>query len=366
MTPRAVTLEARPYRMPLRIPYRWSKGTETQRAGLIVRCALGEAVGWGECAPAPHEPVDGPAYAAECRDLFAGLNPARDDFLKALDGRGAPARLRCGISTAWLSARAAAEGTNLATHLAGPSRRPVSKVPINELVTEADPDAAADRARQAQAKGQDMVKVKCTADRDLDLARVRAIRAACPDIGIRIDPNESWSEDWAGEQLDRMADLEIDYCEEPLPRGSTPEVYARLRRQTRVPIALDDSVRSLVHARQIIAAEAADVLILKAPRLGGPDRTLEIIDLAAAAGLRVTVTASLETAVGLHAALHLAALLPAPVPPCGLGTARFLAADVAPPPPLIDGEMALPDTPGLGCDPQRWWQTEGAECFVPV
>ncbi len=370
MSDAATMLDARPYRLPLRVPYRWSKGVEHARAGLIVRCAVDGAVGWGECAPAPHEPVDGPAYAAECRALVAGLDPASDSFLPALDARGAGDRLRCGIATAWFSARAAARGQGLAAHLAevlgGPGRRPAPAVPINELVTDAEPDAAAARALAAQGAGQDMVKVKCTEARDLDLARVAAIRAACPDIGIRIDPNESWSPNWAAEQLNAMAAFGIDYCEEPLPRGTAPQVYASLRQQTAVPIALDDSVRSADHARRIIDLGAADVLILKAPRLGGPDRTLAVIDLAADAGPRVVVTASLETSVGLHAALHLAALLPAPVPPCGLGTARFFAADVAAPPPLVDGAMTLPALPGLGCDPGRWWQTDGAEPFVPA
>jgi len=93
------------------------------------------------------------------------------------------------------------------------------------------------------------------------------------------------------------------------------------------------------------------VLVLKPPRLGGPDRTVEVIDAAANAGLRSVVTASLETAIGLTVALHCGALLPVPIPPCGIGTARFLARDLAPPPPIREGFMAVPDAPGLGIAP---------------
>ncbi|MCC6007332.1 MAG: hypothetical protein JJU40_06625 [Rhodobacteraceae bacterium] len=352
-------IEARPYDLPLAIPYRWSKGVQHRRAGLIVRAEIDGAIGWGEAAPAPHEPVDGPAFAAECAALVAGLDPAAEDFLAQIDARGAEGRLRCGIATAWLSARATLAGESLAAHVAGPARPPAARLPINELVTDDTPEGCVARTAEAVARGQNMVKVKCTPERDLDLARVGAIRAAFPDIGIRIDPNESWPLDWAAAQLEAMAPFGIDYCEEPLPRGTAPEVYAGLRQQTSVPIALDDSVRSPAHARRIIETGAADVLILKAPRLGGPDSTLEIIDLAHAAGLRSTVTASLETSVGLHAALQLGVLLPAPPAPCGLGTARFFAADVAPPPPIVDGHMMLPTIPGLGVDPGEWWESGG-------
>ena len=42
----------------------------------------------------------------------------------------------------------------------------------------------------------------------------------------------------------------------------------------------------------------------------------------------------------------------------GIGTARFFAENVCEPPPIIDGRMALPTTPGLGFDPQAWWDAQ--------
>lgn len=347
-------IDVKAYALPLAVPYRWSKGVQQVRSGAIVRVALGEFVGWGESAPPPHESVDGPAYCAKIRALFDGLDPARDDFLKQIDARGAGGRERCGISTAWLAARAAAQGLPLACLLAG-GRDVAAQVPINELVTDESPQACVARAAEAVARGQTTVKVKCTPQRELDLARVGAIRAAFPNIMIRIDPNESWPLDWALDQLDAMARHRIDYCEEPLPRGTMIETYADFRRRSPIRIALDDSVRSLAHAERIFELGAADVLILKAQRIGGPDRTVEIIERAAGAGLSCTVTASLETAVGLNLALHVAALLPTPLPPCGLGTARFFASDVAAPPPIIGGHMSVPAAAGLGVDTSTWW-----------
>jgi L-alanine-DL-glutamate epimerase-like enolase superfamily enzyme len=71
------------------------------------------------------------------------------------------------------------------------------------------------------------------------------------------------------------------------------------------------------------------------------------------AGVQVTVTVSLESAVGTAVALHVAATLPQPIPDCGIPMGRFLAADLGPMPPVESGAiMRLPRaTPGLGLTP---------------
>ncbi len=344
-------IEIRPYALPLSVPYRWSKGVQHERCGIIVGIGLDGGTGWGEAALPPHVVYPGAALADQCRALLHGLDPDRDDFLEQLELREAPARLRCGISSAWLSARAAREGKSLSGYVGGTSRRVAARVPVNDLIGDEKPETCVERAAAAVARGQDTVKIKCDTNRELDLARVGAIREAFPNLTIRIDPNESWPLSWALDQLRAMARFGIEYVEEPLPRGTTLAAYAELCRESPIPVALDDSARTLTHVQSIIAQRAAHVLVLKPPRLGGPDRTLQVIDAAAAAGLRSVVTASLETAIGLTVALHCGALLPDPIPPCGIGTARFLARDLAPPPPIQDGFMAVPAAPGLGISP---------------
>jgi o-succinylbenzoate synthase len=349
------SIEVKPYRLRLATPYRWSKGVQHYRAGLIVRADLDGAVGWGEAALPPHVDFPGEAYAQSCRALVEGLDAADEGFLREVGLREASPRLRCGLATAVLSARARAAGRSLAAHVAGGERPIAAAVPVNELIGDAEPSACVERTRAVVARGQRTVKVKCTTERDLDLDRVGAIRAAFPDLAIRIDPNESWPLDWAAEQLDAMERFGIEYCEEPLPRGTSLREYAALRRRTRVPIALDDSARSLFHVERIIELGAADALVLKAPRLGGPDRCYDVIRLAEANGLRCTVTASLETSLGLYVGLHCAAMTAPPIAPAGIGTARFFAENVGEPPPIADGQMRMPDAPGLGFDPDDWW-----------
>src|SRR5689334_14177691 len=106
-------IEIRPYAVPLNTPYRWSKGVQHERCGVIVGIDLAGAIGWGEAALPPHVIYPGDAFADQCRALVHGLDLESDDFLTQLALRETPARIRCGISSALLAARAAREGKSL-------------------------------------------------------------------------------------------------------------------------------------------------------------------------------------------------------------------------------------------------------------
>jgi len=201
------------------------------------------------------------------------------------------------------------------------------------------------------------VKVKCTTERSLDLTRVGAIRQAQPEINIRIDPNESWPVAWAADQLNAMARFGIAYCEEPLPRGTPLAAYGELRRKTRVPIALDDSIRTTRDVELAALLGAADALVIKAQRVGGADKLLEIVKAATERGLPCTITSSLETSLGLYLGIHCTAMTPSPIAAAGIGTARYFAENVGDPPAIVNGHMAVPTLPGLGFDVQAWWDS---------
>lgn len=347
----------KPYSQRLQEPYRWSKGTHYVRRGLIIKAKINNHVGWGEAALPPQVDYPGWSFATHCQSLLEGLDPNSNDFFEQLALREISPRLRCGISSALFSAQAAAKNQSLAQFIAGKSATPVLKsVPINDLIGTADPKECVAQVRSAVERGQTTIKLKCTHEKELDLNRVKAIRDAFPDITLRLDPNESWELAWALEQIQAMEPFNIDYIEEPLPRGTDLSIYAEICKKTPIPIALDDSIRSYFHAQRALELNAAKVWIIKPPRVGGIDITQQIIQLAQSANIRCIVTASLETAVGLYVGLHAAALLGSQIEACGLGTARFFANDVAPPPPIVNGFMLTPTSAGLGLNPEEWWQ----------
>ena len=347
-------IEIRPYTLPLSTEYRWGKGSHWHRSGFLVRIDLDGAVGWGESAREVDVAVTAESLAAEGRTTVAGLDPRRDDFLAKLDERQPNPRVRSGIATAWLAARAAQQSMSLSRYLAGAGPGPASAVPLNAVITEGQPEAAAVRAITLAAEGFRTFKIKCTADRESDWQRVAAIRAALPHARLRLDANEAWDPAWSLDHLRRLAALDIEYVEQPLPRRCTLAELAAYRAASPVRVAWDESAQDCDAIKRLLDARAADVIILKTLRVGGPDRAYEIIRLLAARGVQCTVTVSLETAVGTATAAHVASLLPPPLPDCGLAMSRFFARDVATPPPLTNAQMVVPTAPGLGVEVVEW------------
>lgn len=343
-------IEILPFALKLAQEYRWAKGVQTARKGLLVRVAAFGAEGWGESAPPIHHEIDPLALAEEARALVVGLPLEADDFLARLDARGVPARTRCGIAAAWLSARAAASRKPLAA-LIGAGH--AATVPVNGLVTEKTPEEAAARAAALVAAGYRTLKVKCWEDRAADLSRVAAIRAAAPGAKLRLDANEAWSPSWALEHVRALWRYDIDYIEQPIPSSRPLAEIAAFRRLSPVRTALDESATDEASVAAILTAKAADVIILKTQRAGGPDRAARIIAAAREAGVQVTVTVSLESAIGTAVALHVASTLPDPIPDCGIPMGRFLAEDLGPMPPVEAGAvMRVPNAaPGLGLAP---------------
>jgi len=93
------------------------------------------------------------------------------------------------------------------------------------------------------------------------------------------------------------------------------------------------------------------VIVLKPAALGGPLRALALARRARDAGCRVFVTSLLDSAIGVAAAVHVAAALPSPRPADGLATGALFETDVAPPPAIAAGRLVVPDAPGLGVAP---------------
>jgi L-alanine-DL-glutamate epimerase-like enolase superfamily enzyme len=81
---------------------------------------------------------------------------------------------------------------------------------------------------------------------------------------------------------------------------------------------------------------------------GGLRRARAIIAQAQLAGLATLVTTTIDTGVGVAAALHLAATLPTPLA-CGLATGALLVGDLLIQSIVVrNGALYVPDQPGLG------------------
>jgi len=340
-------LSLSPYRIELAKPYRWAKGVQTHRVGLVVRMESDGAVGLGEAALLPHVLHDPAQFARQCESILHGLDPLDDDFLEQLDARECPPAIRCGVSSAWFSHAASKSGLPLCGLFA--AHQPVAEtVPVNALITEQTPQQCLEAARHHVSRGIQTVKLKCGKDRDADAGRIEAVRGAFPGLNIRIDPNQSWDVAWAADHLRSLRPFDIQYCEEPLPSGTSFDEYRRLREEGGVPIALDESIVDINSAQLAIEKRAADYFVLKLQRLGGMDRLLAVARFAKSCHVDSILTSSMEATVGLAVGLHCAAVMQTPGLDSGLATSDFFAGGLDPALAVVDGCMRVPTGPGTG------------------
>ena len=366
------------FSLPLARPLGTARGEMTEREGVVVGIApgtdavpargVGEATplpGWTESIAACERALDAAAERADATDR-AGADAAPPDPDDALFS-DAPAA-RHAVSLARRDADARAAGVPLADHLAARADlpTPADAVPVNATVGDGAPDATAAAAREAVAAGFRTVKVKVGArDLDADLDRLRAVReavdaaaaAAGPGAGpararvaLRAAAHGAWDRETAERALAATSEPEIDltYVEQPLPRDDLAG-HAALREAVDVGVALDESLAA-VGLDGVLSADAADAVALKPMALGGPDRALSAAIRARDAGVEPVVTTTVDAVVARTAAVHVAAAIP-DVAACGLATADLLAADLAPDPaPVVDGEIGVPDAPGIAGD----------------
>jgi o-succinylbenzoate synthase len=204
-----------------------------------------------------------------------------------------------------------------------------STVPVSALVGGATPDEAASAAAAAVTAGHRTVKVKVAAGPfEADLIRVGAVRAAIGDARLRVDANGGWTLDEAPRHLARLAELDVEFVEEPV---AGLEALAVVRASSPVPVAVDESIRTSGDLDRAITLGSADVVVCKPSAIGGPLAAAAAARMATDAGLTVVVTSLLEGSVGIRAAAHLASAIGALDPAPGLATAGLLANDSGPP-----------------------------------
>jgi len=182
-----------------------------------------------------------------------------------------------------------------------------------------------------------------------DVALVSAVRqAAGPGAKLRIDPNQAWTAPQGVAALRRLAQFGLEYAEQPVAAQDLAGM-AQVRRETGVPVAADEAMTSPQDVGRILRAQAADLFILKAARLGGLAASMEAAQAALLAGKPSVVTSSLESGVGLAASAHIASALSSHPFAHGLGTGLLYASDLLEQPLLpVKGTLHTPLGPGLG------------------
>jgi L-alanine-DL-glutamate epimerase-like enolase superfamily enzyme len=210
--------------------------------------------------------------------------------------------------------------------------------PTSWTVWLGDPD---DMARRAAAVGDRFLrlKLKLGARDGLDVERVRAVRGTT-DVPLQVDVNEYWTLEEAREFLPQLAELGVDYCEQPLPAGDP--AGATLKRVSPIPIFVDEDCHTLddVHA----CAQRAHGINIKLAKSGGIREAVRMAHAARALGLQVMLGCMIESGLGIAAAAQISSLCDH----VDLDGNLLIAEDPWPGVELVDGVQLPSDEPGLG------------------
>ena len=343
-----------------------SKADGSQDA-LLIRIETDAGItGYGEVdslPPVVKAIIDAPpshAIASGLRHLLLGENPLEIDRLwqklyrgSIYYGRQGPAiHAISGIDIALWDIKGKALGEPIHRLLGGPHRAAI-RAYASTLMPET-PDDTADVVAGLVGRGFRAVKLgwgPFGRDADLDVALVRAARAAASDeVDLMFDIGLGWpNADHAIRQVRRFEEFHPYWVEEPL----WPDDVAGYRKladavETRIACGEEDATRW--GFAQLMERGNVDVIQPDVTRAGGISECLRIAQLAELQGVAM-VPHAWSTGIIKAASLHLLGAMPNAtfLEYCVQETAlnQLLTVERF---PIVDGMVALPDRPGLGIE----------------
>lgn len=182
-----------------------------------------------------------------------------------------------------------------------------------------------------------------------DVKRIEAVRAAVgDDVQIFIDANCSLDYFHAARLAARIEDLGIAFFEEPVSQNDIPNLV-KLRAKTRIPLAAGQNEGLASRFRDMLVAQAVDVVQPNACITGGYTQCLRIAGMAAAFNTQFANGGAWpHHNMHLHAGLANGSLVEYHAVAVEVCKQVF---DGLPEPRA--GMLALPEAPGLGFRPNR-------------
>ncbi|HUY05770.1 MAG TPA: o-succinylbenzoate synthase [Acidimicrobiales bacterium] len=335
---------------------RTSVGEHGRRPVLIIRIITDEAEGFGECS-ALGEPIYTEEYSEAAEAVLIDyliprlMRNAQEELslerrFASLDSvRGHP-MAKAAIEMALLDAELRAKEVSLASYLGATQ----SSIPAGANISLGMPDEVI--AAVAQTIDAGYRRVKCKIAPGQDLAVVREIRRSYPELVLSLDANGAYDYDNDEHRsiLRTLDGFGLTAIEQPLAVDDLLG-HARITRDLETPILLDESISTLGMLRIAIELGSCDGISVKPARVGGILTALKMHELCRAAGMHLAIGGMLETGIGRAAALAVGALPGFDLPGDLGGSERYFSPDLTLPHELCNGQLIVPDGPGIGVTP---------------
>ncbi len=144
-----------------------------------------------------------------------------------------------------------------------------------------------------------LLKLKLTGEDDL--ARVRAVRAAAPEVSLIVDANEAWDVETYRVSVPALEALGVEMIEQPFPAGDDGALSTLSRP---IPVCADEAF----HDRASLARLKGkyDLVNIKLDKTGGLTEALAAVTAARADGFGVMVGCMVGTSLAMAPAMLVA------------------------------------------------------------
>jgi len=127
-------------------------------------------------------------------------------------------------------------------------------------------------------------------------------------VKIRVDANQGWSVEDAVRVIDRIATYDIELVEQPV-KWNDIEGLAKVRRESPVPIAADESAKTPSDVARLAEADAVDIVNIKLMKSRGVWGALKVAAACEAHGIKNMIGCMGESKLGITAGVHVALAL---------------------------------------------------------
>lgn len=287
-----------PLPLPLRVNWKLSRNSTSEKLNFIVELKDGEFSGRSEIAPNIRY-GETPEIILQEFETFKQLI-ARMPYDRALNEQPWKHSLRFALESAYLSLEADRLDQPLHVFLKLPSPGTLAtsmSVPIMDKL--ALPDYVANIRRFASIK----IKVSAETARDM----VHGVAQLAPGTPLRIDGNEAWHElesFWAFHET--LKGLNVEFIEQPFP-AARKDLYQALHKRTPYVIMADESIEDADNLEELATMFGA--VNIKLMKTGSLLKGRDFLIKARALGLKTMVGCMIETSLGISYAMQLQSLI---------------------------------------------------------
>jgi L-alanine-DL-glutamate epimerase-like enolase superfamily enzyme len=342
-----VKIAARQLALRLENPFKLSYGTSTVRENVLIEIDDGKYTGVGEAAVVPYYHETPARILTYCSDPAVAAAVGDDPYLIEDELN----RLPPAESSAARAAVDMALHDRWAQHLGQPLYRlwglNPARIPDSSFTVAMADDEAVYREHIRAARAYKLIKLKLgSGDWRTDWRVVQIAREETT-ARLGVDANGGWSVEDAQAIIPRLADMGIEFIEQPVTRDNLAG-WRTLRTslpEKHPPLIADESVQGVESVPPL--AGIVDGINIKLAKCGGLRPARQMIMLARAYSMKVMIGCMIESSVAVTAAAQLAPLADF----ADLDGNLLITNDPYRGLQVDAGRVTLPNIPGLGVKP---------------